>query len=259
MKLLGIFNKKSPSEIYKAVGEGTIDVGDILEILYEKKYEAYIPWIRRTFKFLEKSPKGEKIFINVIAHDRTGILADIGTLAKTCDINLVGIRTANTNSNLAVLKIRLRIFNFQQLKTFLENLPKIKNIVAIRRTTEQKHLLIRVLFFANIVYWITQPFLLYELKDNTTWPIIPYFLFGAALSIIVTSIFQTVSKYLLTEITKVGKLWTFCMVMNICIGALLLWEKMYFELPFHWIFGLCFIIIIVGNTFTEYYQYRYGD
>lgn len=246
-------------EIYKGIGEGTIDIGDVLEVLFEKKYQAKIPFLRRIFYFLGQSPKGEKVHINVTAHDRTGLLADIGSLARNLDINLIGIFTKSKSTNIAILKIRLRVFNFQQLKNFLESLPKIKNIIAVRRTTQEKKIAIHFFFLANILYWLTQPFVIYYTKDSAWKFLTVYFLAGTALSILVTYFFQSISKYLMVAITKVHKLWIFCMVMNVSIGALVALEKIYLYLPFHWIFVVCFIIIIAGTTFTEYYQYLYGE
>ena len=258
-KILEAFHKKNPLEIYKCLGEGSIDVDDILEALYEKQYLPNHSFIYKIFTLGRKSAAGEKIFLRIISHNRNGLLADIGNVARSSDINILGFKTQNKRCNMALLKIRIRISNFQQLKNFLENIPKIKGVVKIQKTTEQRSIAIQTLFFANLFYWISQPFILYFM-DLSHWKYLPlYFILGGMLSIGVTYFFQNVSKHLITEITKVHRLWITCMTMNIFISLLLVAEKIYLDLPFHWIFILSFIIIIAGTSFTEYYQYRYGE
>lgn len=257
-RVLDTFHKKIPLDIYKSLGEGSLDVGDVLECLYSKKYDTEKTWFQKILRLSQTKNPGEKVFVHVIAHNRTGLLADIGTMARNNTIDISGVNTRNSRKGLSIIKIKITVTNFQQIKGFLEDILKVKGVIRITKTTEEKDIAIKLLFFTNIAYWISQPIILYFTDLINENAILWYFLIGGALALGVTTLFQHISQYLITEITKVHRLWNFCLAMNVSISAILILENLYFDLDLHWIFILSFIIMITGTTFTEYYQYRYG-
>lgn len=72
--------------------------------------------------------------ISVEAYDRTGLLGDITTLLAAMHVNLVNVNThTDRENNIAYIKLRLEIFDLEQLLRILDRLNSLSNVINAQR------------------------------------------------------------------------------------------------------------------------------
>ena len=101
-----------------------------------------------------------KVNIKILLEDRVGLLADVAQLAKELNINIGKVTTPRRDID--SMDIQVKVEDINQVHEFINKLVKIKGVIKIQRIAQKITLTIEALFSLNILYWTTQPFIVYS-------------------------------------------------------------------------------------------------
>ena len=85
----------------------------------------------------QQAPGGEKYFaeINIYAHNRNGLLADISKALTEKNIDILSMNTRTTKQGTATLTTTFEIGSREELNRIIDKIRTIESVIDIERTT----------------------------------------------------------------------------------------------------------------------------
>ena len=137
--LTGEFKRPNWSQFLIDLGEGSIDLGDVVKLLDERfsllgaEYEATPALIESKDAEELKSKKFRHIGLRIVAKDHLGLLGHISQILSALDINIIDFHATPTAKSDMEMVLHLEIHNSSQFEKAIQNLGSLSPVKLVER------------------------------------------------------------------------------------------------------------------------------